>query len=68
MAEWSWALGHKAKRLVLHCINAVSLNPVEGRTQICQLKYLILTLLDYIYTKVIIFLLLLRKFEISFKL
>ena len=42
--------GHKAKqRLVLHCINAVSSNPVEGRTQICQLTYLILTLLDYIF-------------------
>ena len=30
--------GHKAKRLVLQCINGVSSNPVEGRTQICQLK------------------------------
>ena len=26
--------GHKAKRLVLQCINGVSSNPVEGRTQI----------------------------------
>ena len=35
--------GHKAKRLVLPCINGVSSNPVEGRTKICQLKDLILT-------------------------
>ena len=26
--------GHKAKRLVLQCINGVSSNPVEGRTTI----------------------------------
>jgi hypothetical protein len=36
--------GHKAKRLVLLCINGVSSNPVEGRTKIWQLKDLILTL------------------------
>jgi hypothetical protein len=33
---------HKAKRLVVQCINGVSSNPVEGRTTICQLKDLIL--------------------------
>ena len=27
---------HKAKRLVLQCINGTSSNPVEGRTKICQ--------------------------------
>ena len=26
--------GHKAKRLVLQCINGVGSNPVEGRTKI----------------------------------
>jgi hypothetical protein len=26
--------GHKAKRLVLQCINGVSSNPIEGRTKI----------------------------------
>ena len=35
--------GLKAKRLVLQCINGVSSNPVEGKTTIGQLKYLILT-------------------------
>jgi hypothetical protein len=34
---------HKAKRLVLQCINGVSSNPVEGRTNIWQLIDLILT-------------------------
>ena len=28
-----WGAGHKAKRLVLQCINGVSSNPVEGRTK-----------------------------------
>ena len=41
VAEWSRS---KAKRMVLQCINGVSSNPVEGRTKICQLKDLILTL------------------------
>jgi hypothetical protein len=41
--------GHKAKRVVLQCINDVSSNPVEGRTTICQLKDLILTLFGLIF-------------------
>jgi hypothetical protein len=41
--------GNKAKRLVLQCINGVSSNPVEGRTTICQLKDLILTLFGLIF-------------------
>ena len=38
--EWMWSsrvvygAGHKAKRLVLQCINGVSSNLVEGRTKI----------------------------------
>jgi hypothetical protein len=39
--------GHKAKQLLLQCINGVSSNPVEGRTKICQIKELILTLFAY---------------------
>ena len=34
VVEWSKGTGHKAKRLVLQCINGVSSNPVEGRTKI----------------------------------
>jgi hypothetical protein len=34
VVEWSRALENKAKRLVLQCINGVSSNPVEGRTNI----------------------------------
>jgi hypothetical protein len=41
--------GHKAKRLVLQCINSVNSNPVEGRTKIWQLKNLILTLFGLIF-------------------
>ena len=51
--EWSRA-GHKAKRLVLQCINGVSSNPVEGRTKICQLKDLILTLFGLIFKRIYI--------------
>ena len=40
--------GHKAKRLVLQCINGVSSTPVEGRTKICQFKDLILKLFGLI--------------------
>jgi hypothetical protein len=40
-----------AKRLVLQCINGVSLNPVEGRTKILQLKDLILTLFGLIFRR-----------------
>ena len=43
--------GHKAKRLVLQCINDVSSNPVEGRTKFCQIKDLILTLLGLIFRR-----------------
>ena len=42
-------------RLVLQCINGASSNPVEGRTKICQLKDLILTLLDSIFRRVYIY-------------
>jgi hypothetical protein len=42
---------NKAKRLVLQCINGVSSNPVEGRTTICQLKDLILTLFGLIFRR-----------------
>ena len=41
--------GHKTKLLVLQCINSVSLNPVEGRTKICELKDLIPTLFGLIF-------------------
>jgi hypothetical protein len=37
VVEWSRALGLRLKRLVLQCINGVSLNHGEGRTQIWQL-------------------------------
>ena len=40
--------GHKAKLLVLQCINGVSSNSVEGRTKICQFKNLILKLFGLI--------------------
>jgi hypothetical protein len=45
---WSRELD-KAKQLVLQCSNGVSSNPVEGRTQIWQLKNLILTLFGLIF-------------------
>ena len=44
--------GHQVKRLVLQCINAVSSNPVEGRTKIVQLKNLILTLFGLIFRRI----------------
>ena len=47
--------GHKAKRLVLQCINGVSSNPVEGRTKNWQLKDLILTLLGLIFRRTYIY-------------
>jgi hypothetical protein len=43
---------HKAKRLVLQCINGVSSNPVEGRTKIWQLKELILTLFGLFFRRI----------------
>ena len=43
--------GHKAKRLVLQCINGVSSNPVEGRKKNCQLKDVILTLFGLIFRR-----------------
>ena len=49
-----YGAGHKAKRLVLQCINDVSSNPVEERTKICQLKDLILTLFDLIFRRIYI--------------
>ena len=49
-------IGHRAKKLVLQCINGLSSNPVEGRTQICQLKEIIPTLFGlmfrHIYTSI----------------
>ena len=50
-----YGAGHKAKRLVLHCINGVSSNSVEGRTKICQLKDLILTLFGLIFRRIYIY-------------
>ena len=47
--------GHRAKKLVLQCINGLSSNPVEGRTHICQLKDLILTLLDLMFRRMCIY-------------
>ena len=46
IGEWMWsrALDVRLKRMVLQCINGVSSNPVEGRTNIWQLQNLILTL------------------------
>ena len=41
--------GHKSKQLVLQCI---SLNQVEGGQYICQMKYLILTLLCLIFRRI----------------
>jgi len=38
---------------VVQCINGVSSNPVDGEQNICQLKNLILTLLDFFQTYVI---------------
>ena len=45
-------VGHKAKRMVLQCINGVGSNPVEGRTQILQLQNLILTLFGLIFRRI----------------
>ena len=52
VVEWSRGAGHEAKRLVLQCINGVSSNPVEGRTKICQLRDLILTLFGLIFRRI----------------
>ena len=46
--------GRKAKRMVLQCINGVGSNPVEGRTNILQLKDLILTLFGLIFRRIYI--------------
>ena len=48
MAEWSGALDIRLSDWCLQCINGVSSNPVEGKTNICQLKDLILTLFGLI--------------------
>ena len=37
--------------MVLQCISGVSSNPVKGRTKICQLKNLILTLFGLIFRR-----------------
>ena len=47
--------GHKAKRLVLQCINGVSSNPIEGRTKYCQLKDLVLRPLSLIFRRIYIY-------------
>jgi hypothetical protein len=52
VVEWSRVLDVKAKRMVLQCINGVSSNSVQGRTKICQLKNLILTLFGLIFRRV----------------
>ena len=44
--------GEQAKRLMLQCINGVSSNPIEGRTKICQLIDLILTLVGLIIRRI----------------
>ena len=44
------------KRLMLQYINGVSSNFVEGRTKICQLKDLILTLFGLIFRRIYIYL------------
>ena len=49
-----YGAGHKAKRLVLECINGVSSNPVEGRTKIWQHTNLILTLCGFIFRRIYI--------------
>ena len=56
--------GHKANRLVMQCINGVSSNPVEGRTNICQLKDLILTLFRLIY-QTYIYIYVFLKFDVN---
>jgi hypothetical protein len=56
--------GHKAKRLVLQCINGVSSNPVEGRTKIYHLKDLILTLFGLIFRRIYMFGLIFRRIYI----
>ena len=50
-----YCAGHKARRLVLQCINGVSSNPVEGRTQILQLNNIILTLFGLIFRHIYIY-------------
>jgi hypothetical protein len=44
--------GHKAKRLVLQCINGVSSNPVERRTKFDSSTNLMLTLLGLIFRRI----------------
>jgi hypothetical protein len=44
---------HYAMRFILQCINGVSSNPVEGRTQISQLKNLIITLFGLIFRRML---------------
>jgi hypothetical protein len=53
--KWSRALDKGAKRLMLQCINGVSSNPVEGRTKLCQIKDLILTLFGLIFRRIYIY-------------
>ena len=50
VTEWSRALDIRLSNcMVLQCINSVSSNPDEGRTTICQLKHLILTLMSSMF-------------------
>ena len=55
MAEWSGALDIRLSDWCLQCINGVSSNPVEGKTNICQLKDLILTLFGLIFRRIYIY-------------
>ena len=55
VTELSRVLDKRFKRLVLQCINGVGSNSVEGRTNICQLKDLILILLGLIFRHIYIF-------------
>ena len=44
--------GHKAKRLVLQCINGVRSNPAERRTKFDSSKSLMLTLLGLLFRRI----------------
>ena len=45
-------IGHRAKQLVLQCINGVSSNPVEGRKKNCQLQDIITTLFGLMFRRI----------------
>ena len=53
--QYCYKYCHSDSRLVLQCIKGVSSNPVEGRTKICQLKDLILSLFGLIVRRIYIY-------------